>query len=129
MLTHLVNTHNQDIILIMFVVIGLLIACFVWLSFLSYFLIRSHRQLPKPPISSSAGKMHFSLLRFNPFSDTGGEQSFIISLLDGGGNGILLTSLHGRGVTRIYAKRVTAGKTDQELSSEEKKALSQALDS
>jgi hypothetical protein len=35
--------------------------------------------------------------------------------------------LHGRGTTRFYAKRVIAGKTDQELSAEEKKALSEAL--
>jgi hypothetical protein len=98
----------------------------VWLSILSYFLLRSYRQT-RSPQPTSLPQLHFSLLRFNPFSDTGGEQSFVLSLLDGGGNGILLTSLHGRGMTRIYAKRVIAGKSDQELSAEEKKALSQAL--
>jgi hypothetical protein len=99
---------------------------FLWQGILTYFFF--FRKKSRPPVAiQSAGDFHFNLVRFNPFSDTGGEQSFVVSLLDGGGNGILLTSLHGRGVTRIYAKKVTAGKTDQELSHEERQALTEAL--
>ncbi|MBI2617316.1 DUF4446 family protein [Candidatus Gottesmanbacteria bacterium] len=68
------------------------------------------------------------ILRFNPFADTGGDQSFILALLDGEDNGIVLTSLHGRGMTRWYAKNVVGGKgEDHQLSSEEQKAIRDAV--
>ena len=67
------------------------------------------------------------LLRFNPFSDTGGDQSFILAILNGKDDGVLLSSLHGRTGTRWYAKRVKEGKgLEHELSSEEKLAIKQA---
>ena len=67
-------------------------------------------------------------LRFNPFADTGGDQSFILSLLDNQKNGIIFSSLHGRGTTRLYAKRVIKGKGKElELSQEEKKVIKQAV--
>lgn len=67
------------------------------------------------------------ILRFNPFSDTGGDQSFVLSLLDGTDSGIILTSLHSRGSTRWYGKNVKSGKgVDHDLSEEEKKAIKQA---
>ena len=70
-------------------------------------------------------KMGF--LRFNPFADTGGDQSFILSLLDDQNHGVLISSLHSRGTTRIYAKQVKAGKGKGfALSEEEKKVISQA---
>jgi hypothetical protein len=66
------------------------------------------------------------ILRFNPFADTGGDQSFILSILDGNNNGIVLTSLHNRGSTRWYAKNVRRGEgVDHQLSEEEKKAIKQ----
>jgi len=49
------------------------------------------------------------VVRFNPFADTGGDQSFAIALLDADGNGVVLSSLHGRADTRIFAKQVQAG--------------------
>lgn len=67
------------------------------------------------------------LLRFNPFADTGGEQSFILALLDGDDNGVVLTSLHSRSGTRWYAKELRKGKgVDFELSREEKKVIRKA---
>ncbi len=68
------------------------------------------------------------LLRFNPFEDTGGDQSFILALIDGNNTGIILTSLHNRGVTRWYTKGVEKGKgVDFQLSEEEEKAIKQAI--
>jgi hypothetical protein len=64
--------------------------------------------------------------RFNPFRSTGGNQSFTLAVLDGSNNGVILTSLHGREQTRLYAKPVRAGKTDSTLLAEEKQALSGA---
>ena len=68
------------------------------------------------------------ILRFNPFSDTGGDQSFVLAILDGTDTGIVLTSLHTRGITRWYAKNVKSGQgVDHELSKEEQEAIKRAV--
>lgn len=68
------------------------------------------------------------LVRFNPFEgDTGGNQSFALALLDGRGDGFVVSSLHARAVTRLYAKAITAGASEAALSDEESAALRQAL--
>lgn len=67
------------------------------------------------------------LVRFNPFEDTGGNQSFALALLDGRGDGFIVSSLHSRTGTRIYAKTIAKGASDAALSSEETEALKQAL--
>jgi uncharacterized protein DUF4446 len=68
------------------------------------------------------------IVRFNPFEgDTGGNQSFALALLDGRGDGFVVSSLHARAVTRLYAKAVTAGASEAPLSDEESAALRQAL--
>lgn len=68
-----------------------------------------------------------ALVRFNPFSELGGDHSFSLALLDAGNTGILLTGLHTRERTRVYVKRVEAGKSRQDLSKEEKEVLSKAV--
>lgn len=76
------------------------------------------------------GKIHIQkvgLLRFNPFKDTGGDQSFILSLIDGNDSGVIISGLYSRSGTRWYAKKVQDGKgVDHELSDEEKAALKEA---
>ncbi len=67
------------------------------------------------------------LVRFNPFEDTGGNQSFALALLDGRGDGFIVSSLHSRTGTRIYAKSIAKGASDAALSDEETAALKQAL--
>lgn len=67
------------------------------------------------------------LTKFNPFNEAGGDHSFSLVLLDGNKNGIIITSLHTRERTRLYTKVIKSGKSSIELSSEESKALSQAL--
>ena len=67
------------------------------------------------------------VVRFNPFSDTGGDQSFAVALLDAQGNGVVLSSLHGRADTRIFAKQVQAGRSKHALSDEEQDAIRKAL--
>src|SRR3989344_1219414 len=49
------------------------------------------------------------VLRFNPFKEVGGNQSFCIALLDGKNSGLVITALHTREGTRVYAKPVVAG--------------------
>jgi hypothetical protein len=68
-----------------------------------------------------------SLLRYNPYGDTGGDQSFTVVLLTGEGDGVTLTSLHTRSGTRVYAKEIKKGKSELHLSVEEEKALHRAL--
>lgn len=66
-------------------------------------------------------------LRYNPFSDTGGDQSFVLAFLDNNDTGIVITSLHTRGTTRWYAKRLIKGKSENyKLSEEEKRAVEMA---
>ncbi|MBU3979285.1 DUF4446 family protein [Patescibacteria group bacterium] len=64
------------------------------------------------------------LLRFNPFKDTGGDQSFILTLSDANNTGVVITGLYSRSGLRWYAKSIFEGKgIEHELSEEEKKAL------
>lgn len=62
-------------------------------------------------------------VRYNPYGDVGGDESFSLLLLDGKKNGVILTSLHSRATTRIYAKPIKEGKPQLELSQEEKDLL------
>lgn len=68
------------------------------------------------------------LVRFNPFKDVGGDQSFALALLDGKNNGFVLSSLFTREGTRIYAKSVLEGKPQKHpFTEEEEKAIKIAL--
>ncbi len=67
------------------------------------------------------------LVRFNPFEDTGGNQSFALALTDAAGDGFVVSSLHARTGTRLYAKAIVAGRSDATLSAEESEALRLAL--
>jgi len=67
------------------------------------------------------------LVRFNPFAETGGDQSFCLAILDGEDSGLVISSLHSRETTRLYAKPVRKGKAaGYELSAEEKRAIKKA---
>ncbi len=66
-------------------------------------------------------------LRFNPFEDTGGDQSFAVALLDWDNNGVIISSLYTREGVRTYAKEVSNGVAKNPLSEEEKEVLGQAM--
>ncbi len=78
--------------------------------------------------ASQSAVSRVGLVRFNPFEDTGGNQSFALALLDAGGDGIVVSSLHARSGTRIYAKAIRSGQAAAALSDEEAEALRRALD-
>jgi uncharacterized protein DUF4446 len=67
------------------------------------------------------------LVRYNPFEDTGGNQSFALALLDAHGDGFIVSSLHARNQTRVYAKGVKGGRADSGVSNEEAEALRLAM--
>ncbi|MDO8487342.1 MAG: DUF4446 family protein [Candidatus Curtissbacteria bacterium] len=71
-----------------------------------------------------------ALIRFNPFEDTGGDQSFIVALMTGVNNGFVISSLHSRNGTRVYAKQIAGAKASgNELSKEEKEVVEKAAKS
>ena len=77
---------------------------------------------------SRGSLQHVGMVRFNPFEDTGSDQSFAIALLDDRRDGIVLSSLHGRGQTRVFAKPVEGGESTHQLSDEEAQAIRVAIE-
>ncbi len=66
-------------------------------------------------------------IRFNPFLDAGSNQSFAIALMNDEGNGVVLSSLYARDRMSIFAKPITNGKSEFELSIEEKEVLKKSI--
>jgi hypothetical protein len=65
-------------------------------------------------------------IRFNPFEDAGSNQSFAMAFLNDEGNGVVISSLYARERMSIFAKPINNGKSDFELSAEEKEVLNKA---
>jgi HAMP domain-containing protein len=66
------------------------------------------------------------MVRFNPFRDTGGDQSFAVALADAHGDGLVLSSLHHPDNTRVYAKPLLAWQSTHPLTEEEREAIEAA---
>ena len=69
---------------------------------------------------------HCGIVRFNPFTHTGGDQSFAVALTDAEGYGVVISSLHARDSTRVYAKPLAAWESSYPLTEEEKQAIARA---
>ncbi len=69
---------------------------------------------------------HLAVVRYDAFGDMGGHLSWSLALLDDGGHGVVLTSIHGRSEARTYAKNISAWSCEQQLSPEEDEAISHA---
>lgn len=78
-------------------------------------------------VTNSLASQKISLVRFNPFGDTGGDQSSSLAVLDAHDSGYVLTTIHGREGTRVYIKPVDLGKSKYTLSAEEQQAVAQAI--
>ncbi|HSK94718.1 MAG TPA: DUF4446 family protein [Candidatus Angelobacter sp.] len=76
---------------------------------------------------SQRSLQHIGMVRFNPFEDTGSDQSFAIALLDDHRDGVVISSLHGRANTRLFAKPVAGGTSEHHLSDEEAQAIRVAI--
>lgn len=68
----------------------------------------------------------FKTVRFNPFPEQGGNQSFAIAVINEEGDGFILSSLYSREKTSVFAKPIKAGKSTIALTEEEAKALAEA---
>jgi hypothetical protein len=66
---------------------------------------------------------HLAVVRYDAFGDMGGHLSWSLALLDDAGNGVVLTSIHGRSEARTYAKNISSWACDQALSPEEDEAI------
>ncbi|HUP27824.1 MAG TPA: DUF4446 family protein [Chloroflexia bacterium] len=70
---------------------------------------------------------YVGLVRYNPFQEAGGDQSFALALMNKHHDGVVISSLHSRTATRFYAKPIKAGTSSVTLSEEEMQALQQAI--
>ncbi len=66
---------------------------------------------------------HVAVVRYDAFGDMGGHLSWSLALLDDSGDGVVLSSIHGRSDSRTYAKNVAAWSAKQQLSPEEIEAI------
>ncbi|WP_338749575.1 DUF4446 family protein [Janibacter alittae] len=69
---------------------------------------------------------HVAVVRYDAFGDMGGRLSFSAAIIDDTGDGLVMSSIHGRGESRTYAKGVVGGDADATLTPEERQALAAA---
>jgi hypothetical protein len=69
---------------------------------------------------------HLAVVRYDAFGDMGGHLSWSLALLDDAGDGVVLTSIHGRSDARTYAKSIATWTCEQQLSPEEEEAITHA---
>ncbi|MBF4762127.1 DUF4446 family protein [Nocardioides islandensis] len=69
---------------------------------------------------------HLAVMRYDAFGDMGGQLSWSLALLDDAGDGVVITSIHGRSDARTYAKSIAGWSSSQQLSPEEEDAVAQA---
>lgn len=83
--------------------------------------LRSEVQALRVEVSDAL--RHLAVVRYDAFGDMGGHLSWSLALLDDGGNGVVLTSIHGRSEARTYAKNVSSWSCEQAISPEEEEAI------
>lgn len=66
---------------------------------------------------------HVKTVRFNPFPEMGGNHSFVLSLLDEHGDGVVISTLYARDKTSVYAKPVKRRQSEFDLTAEEEQAI------
>jgi hypothetical protein len=79
------------------------------------------RGLLRRTVSKSA------LVRYDAFEDMGGALSFSTALLDEQGDGVVISAINGRTETRCYAKPISQGASETNLSGEEHAAIEAAM--
>jgi uncharacterized membrane-anchored protein YhcB (DUF1043 family) len=75
---------------------------------------------------SAEALRHLAVVRYDAFGDMGGRLSWSLALADEQGDGVVVTSIHGRSEARTYAKVLTSWSCDQATSPEEDEAVSTA---
>ena len=88
-----------------------------------------HDDYKETKAMSAKSIQRIGVVRFNPFKDTGGNQSFVICLLDSKNDGFIISSLFTRDGSRFYTKPIEKGASNYALSAEEKEAIKKATSS
>lgn len=83
--------------------------------------VASELDVLRSAVSSSL--RHLAVVRYDAFGDMGGHLSWSMALLDDSGDGVVVTSIHGRSDSRTYAKNVAGWTASQQLSPEEEEAI------
>ncbi len=81
------------------------------------------QRLEAAEANAQKAMQRIGVVRYNPFEDTGSNQSFVLAMLDARGDGFVLSTLHSRQATRMFLKPVSGGKADSAVSDEEAEAL------
>ena len=103
----------------------ILVINLLWLGYLTYLVyIKNNSKNKAADFNQLDNNLKIGITRFNPFDDVGGDQSFILTILDKNNSGAIVTSLHNRDISRIYAKPIKNGIGENiTLSKEEKSAI------
>lgn len=84
------------------------------------------RRVEAGEVQGQRAIQRIGVVRYNPFEDTGSNQSFALAVLDARGDGFVLLSMHSRQQTRVFLKAVAAGRTETAASEEEAEAIRRA---
>ena len=66
---------------------------------------------------------NIGVVRFNPFKETGGSQSFAIAITDKEENGVIISSFYTRDRVNVFAKPINKGVSEYTLTPEEQAAI------
>jgi hypothetical protein len=72
-------------------------------------------------------KSNVGVHRYNAFAESGSDLSFSIAFMDENRDGVVLTGIHNREETYVYAKPLAQGESTYTLSPEEKEAIHRCL--
>ena len=78
---------------------------------------------------SDTGLNKVGMVRFNPFKNLGGNQSFSIAFLNSHHNGLVISSIYSNDGSRFYSKTIANGKSHKQypLTKEEEQAIAIAI--
>ena len=86
-----------------------------------------NERLTRMELKMRAGVDRAELLRFKAFENVGGDLSFAFALLNQEGSGVILSAIHSREESRVYAKPVKEGQSTYSLSCEELEVIAKAM--
>ncbi len=90
-------------------------------------LVASEGRLTELEAAADRAVSRVGHIQFQAYDDAGAGQSSSLALLDDGGSGVVITTLHARVGTRIYVKRVMGGTSETTLGEEERAAIKAAI--
>lgn len=96
------------------------------LANLEKFKMDTQKELASANEKIKKGIRDIQTIRFNPFPDQGSNQSFAIGMLNDEGDGVVLSSLYSRDRMSVFAKPINKGRSEYDLTNEEREVLEKA---